>query len=363
MLSVGPVFELINGFRRSKVLFTAVSLGIFDVLAGSETGLPAKELLRSLDTRAHSSRSEEGLERLLKGCASLKLLEPIVQTNRPILYRLTSMSRQYLTSQSPESMVGYIRHSNDVLYPLWSRLDASVLSGEACWTESFGRQNKDIFSSIYEGEGGVERFTQAMDAVATVAASHILQAVDLSWIRCMADLGGSSGALSAAFCERIPHLKSVVIELPHVIPIGQRLLARSNVSESIKARIHFSSGDFFASPEALPRDIDGIPINAYLLSRILHDWRDPLCLDLLRHLYTLLPSSIPSGVVICEMLLNDDGIGPVNANMQDLNMLAQTDGKERSLSEMRNLLEIAGFQRIEGYKTGSLLDVVVAYKT
>ena len=61
-----PVIELIESFRRSKAMFAAVSLGIFDVLERA----PA-----NLTTLATELRVQpEPLERLLDACVGLKLL-------------------------------------------------------------------------------------------------------------------------------------------------------------------------------------------------------------------------------------------------------------------------------------------------
>jgi hypothetical protein len=56
-----------------------------------------------------------------------------------------------------------------------------------------------------------------------------------------------------------------------------------------------------------------------LLSRILHDWDADRCGRLLRLAHGLLR---PGGaVLVCEMLLQPDRLGPVPVLMQDLNML------------------------------------------
>jgi acetylserotonin N-methyltransferase len=48
--------------------------------------------------------------------------------------------------------------------------------------------------------------------------------------------------------------------------------------------------------------------------------------------------------------------------MQSLNMLICTEGKERSLAEYRELLTRAGFQTVEGKRTGTPIDAVLARK-
>ena len=46
--------------------------------------------------------------------------------------------------------------------------------------------------------------------------------------------------------------------------------------------------------------------------------------------------------------------------MQSLNMLICTEGRERSLPEYRALLEAAGFRRVQGARTGTPLDAILA---
>ena len=48
--------------------------------------------------------------------------------------------------------------------------------------------------------------------------------------------------------------------------------------------------------------------------------------------------------------------------MQNLNMLTCTEGKERTVTEYRCLLEQAGFSQVAAAKTRSPLDAVLATK-
>jgi len=61
-------------------------------------------------------------------------------------------------------------------------------------------------------------------------------------------------------------------------------------------------------------------------------------------------------------MLHDDKSGPVSAQLQSLNMLVCTEGKERSLEEYRQLLEAAGFRDIQGSITQRPLDAIFALK-
>lgn len=60
--------------------------------------------------------------------------------------------------------------------------------------------------------------------------------------------------------------------------------------------------------------------------------------------------------------MDESGTSPPEVLLQSLNMLAQTHGRERKLSEYCHLLETAGFKRIKAKKTGTYLDAVIAFK-
>ena len=117
-------------------------------------------------------------------------------------------------------------------------------------------------------------------------------------------------------------------------------------------RIELTAGDFFVDvlPEA----------DLYALGRILHDWTESKILHLLRRIFDRLPTG--GGLLIAEKLLDDDKRGPRWAQMQNLNMLTCTEGKERTLSEYEALLEQAGFSQVTAAKTPSPLDAVLAVK-
>jgi len=67
-------------------------------------------------------------------------------------------------------------------------------------------------------------------------------------------------------------------------------------------------------------------------------------------------------VLIAEKLLEEDKRGPLWAQMQNLNMLTCTEGKERTLSEYEALLRETGFAEVFGCRTSSPLDAVLAIK-
>jgi acetylserotonin N-methyltransferase len=98
----------------------------------------------------------------------------------------------------------------------------------------------------------------------------------------------------------------------------------------------------------------------YSLGRILHDWSEDKIRLLLRKIGEALPPG--GGLLIAEKLLDEDKSGPTPAQMQSLNMLICTEGKERTLSEYTTLLREAGFASVEARRTGTPLDAILAIK-
>jgi acetylserotonin N-methyltransferase len=329
-----PIIDLIEAFRRSKTMFAAVSLGIFDRLHQEPAG--AARLAGEFGVHA------DALERLLDGCAAIGLLD-----KQDATYRITPAAECYLCNDSVYSLDGYIRYSDEVLYPMWGHLADALKEGTPRWKQVFGVDGP-IFNSFFRSEDAARGFMRAMHGFGMNVSPIAVAAFDLSGFRQMADLGGGTGHLAIAACERYPQLHGVVFDLPPVLPMAREMTGRSEARE----RLSVVQGDFFTGelPEA----------DLYSLGRILHDWTDEKCGLLLRKIADRLPSG--GALLIMEKLLAEDGVGPVSANMQSLNMLIVTEGKERSLGEYTRLLRAAGFAEATGHKTGAWLDVVLARK-
>ena len=329
-----PVIELIESFRRSKAMFAAVSLGIFDVLERA----PA-----NLTTLATELRVQpEPLERLLDACVGLKLLR-----RNGAVYENEPLASTYLCRTSERALTGYILYSNDVLFPLWSHLEDAVREGTPRWKQAFDIEG-GIFDHFFRTDEAKQTFIQGMHGVGLLSSPKVVEAFDLSRFRRLADLGGATGHLAVAACERYPHLHAIVFDLPQVVETA-RAQARKSAASS---RIDVVAGDFFHDelPEA----------DLFAMSRILHDWSEDKIHPLLTKICQRLPPD--GGLLLGEKLLHEDKAAPTSALLQSLNMLVCTEGKERTLGEYRRLLENAGFRDVQGKFTGSPLDAVLAIK-
>ena len=324
-----PVVDLIEAFRRSKTMFAAVEMGIFDRIAGG-TKTP-RELA--------GDGSVETMARFLDACVSLGFLE-----KKGDQYANTDLTSAYLCRNSPHTMAGYIGYSNRVLYPMWGHLEDAVKEGTHRWKQTFGLQGGSLFSHFYRTDEDRREFLLGMHGFGVLISPAVVAAFDLSHFRRMVDLGGGTGHLAMAAGGLYTEMSVAVFDLPGAVECAREFTAGS--------RVELLGGDFFSDP--LPA------ADLYALGRILHDWSEEKIRLLLGRIYTSLPAG--GGLLIAEKLLREDLSGPVHAHMQSLNMLVCTEGRERSFSQYADLLKEAGFSEMEGRVTGVGLDAVLARK-
>lgn len=329
-----PVIDLIEAFRRSKTMFAAVSLGIFDRL--HEAPATASALAAALGTHA------EATARLLDGCAALGFV-----TKQDGVYANTPVATHYLCGESPHTLRGYVRYSDAALYPMWAHLDDAVREGSHRWRQTFGLDGA-LFGHFFRTADAMRDFLLGMHGFGMLTSPAVVAAFDLSSFRRLVDLGGATGHLAIAACERYPDLRATVFELPAVVPSAQEQVSRS----AARDRIEVAAGDFFQ--DELP-DAD-----LFALGQVLHDWTETKIASLLGRICGRLPTG--GGLLIAERLLQDDGAGPVPAIVQSLNMLVCTEGRERTPGEYEALLRAGGFCEVGFRRTGTPRDAVLARK-
>ena len=327
------VLDLLEAFRRSKTMFAAVELGVFDFLK-------SPKLLDQITAELRCDRI--ALMTLLDSCVSLGLLAKIEEQ-----YVNTPVAETYLTQDSPRRMTGYIHYSNRVMWKMWANLEDAVREGSHRWKQTFDFDGP-IFSHFFRTDFAMQEFLMGMHGFGMITSPHIVNAFDLSRFKFMADLGGATGHLVIAACQRYSQLRGIVFDLPHALELAKSMVAKSGVSE----RLEVLGGDFFH---------DDLPTaDLYALGRIVHDWSEPKIRTLLERIYKALPSG--GGLLIGEKILWEDRTGPRWALMQSLNMIVCTEGRERTLSEYASLLSDAGFGSVDGVRTSVPLDAILAIK-
>lgn len=144
------------------------------------------------------------------------------------------------------------------------------------------------------------------------------------------DVGGGNGHVEVTVLPQIPSdINFIIQDLPANQEPARALIEQHSAHE----RISFQPHDFFR-PQ--PTDLHPPP-KAYLLSRVLHDWRDDECMTILRQ---LVPAMETHGtrLWLCERVLPDrTGQMPNHVEQQlraaDLLMFKLYGGSERTLAD------------------------------
>ncbi|XP_034505567.1 acetylserotonin O-methyltransferase [Ailuropoda melanoleuca] len=330
--------EYSNGFMVSQVLFAACELGVFDLLAEAPEPLGAVTVAAQLGTSSH------GTELLLDTCVSLKLLQ--VETRRgKASYQNTELSSTYLVRASPKCQGNMLRYLARTTYLCWGHLAQAVRDGKNQYQEAFGVPSDELFTAIYRSEGERRLFMRALQDVWSVSGRRVLAAFDLSPFPVICDVGGCSGALAKECTSLYPGCWVTVFDIPEVVQT-----VKTHFSFSEEGRISFCEGDFFKDP--LPE------ADLYILARVLHDWTDARCSHLLARIHRACKPG--GGVLVIESLLDADGRGPLTTQLYSLNMLVQTEGRERTPAQYLGLLAAAGFQDFQCRRTGGIYDAILA---
>lgn len=141
------------------------------------------------------------------------------------------------------------------------------------------------------------------------------------------DLGGGNGLLLGRVLQRVPGLRGVLFDLPHVV--ASNSLAAAGVAD----RVEVVGGDLFVGELPTGGDL-------YVLASVLHDWDDAQAEQLLTRVRAVMGPG--SRLVLFESVLTS-GPEPDLGKQVDLHMLVLFGARERTAGDWRALLERAGF--------------------
>uniref|UniRef100_A0A3Q1FMG4 Acetylserotonin O-methyltransferase n=1 Tax=Acanthochromis polyacanthus TaxID=80966 RepID=A0A3Q1FMG4_9TELE len=303
------LLEYFNGFRVSKVIFSACELGVFDLLLRSQEPLSAQHVAQELKT------SVDGMERLLDALVGIEILE-VEKTGKKI-------PRRKLRTVCCCCREG--KNQNE---------------------KTFGLPSEEVFQAIYRSEEEMLKFMGLMNSSWVLDGHDIVTAFNLSCFQNIIDLGGCTGALAREMAKAYPSSSVTVFDLPQVVETAQKHFSQENDN------VLFQTGDFF-SGELPAADL-------YVLARIIHDWPEEKCVTLLKKIYDACRPG--GGVLLVEAMLFENRRGPVMAQIFSLNMLVQTEGRERPPSEYTNMLKKTGFQNVQVCRTGKSYDAILAVR-
>jgi predicted transcriptional regulator len=301
--------ELITAFQKSRILLTAYELDVFTFIGEKSYNSEAIAKALNLDKNA--------TERLLNALVALKLLEKKNET-----YSNSKDSLMYLSKNSPAYQDG-LMHSNH-LWNTWSHLTDVVKTGIVAHKGEINER----------GEEWLEAFIHAMHDRGKKQAPAQIAKIDLQNIESILDVGGGSGCFCMEFINRKPGLKTVIFDLPNVIPISKKIVD----NEGFSGKIEHYSGDY--TSDELPKGFDLV-----FLSAIIHSNSSETNQELVKKCYNSLHTN--GKIVIQDWIMNDAKTEPVQGAIFSINMLVGVEGGDcYSENEVSTWMRNAGFTDI-----------------
>ncbi|MCP5143757.1 MAG: ubiquinone/menaquinone biosynthesis protein [Gammaproteobacteria bacterium] len=307
---------------RLPIVTVADAVGLFSVLAAR--AMTTDELAVELDVNGRALQIHLGV------LAAMGFVE-----RRLGRWRATAATRTWMIPEAT-GYCGPVMHFFVESQPLHAQLLSTLKTGA---------RSGEHRSSADEWEAGemsaelAQRITAYMNAHSQASARAVARQPVFGELGNMLDVGGGSGIFSIEVAKAWPTLKSTIMDIDVVGEEAARYVEKAGVAD----RVTTLGINMFEQP--WPQGYD-----AHFLSNIFHDWSDDSCRMLARKSFDALPSG--GRILLHEMLVDDDGCGPLATTSFSLLMLLSTKGRQYTLRELQAFLESAGFVDVEATQTG-----------
>jgi SAM-dependent methyltransferase len=292
------IMQIGLGFWASKVLLSAVEMGVFTELAKGPEEFSA--LAGRLGLHPRSARD------FLDALMALGFLH---RSNGS--YSNTPDTDFFLDRNKPTYIGGGLEMANARLYGFWNHLTEALRTGRP-QNETKADGNSSPFATLYADPARLEKFLAAMSALSHNANLAIAKKVPWKNYATYADVGTAQGDLAVQIALANPHLTGIGFDLAEVGPVFEKYAEANGVS----ARVRFEAGDFFTG--ALPK------VDVITMGHILHDWDLKDKKVLVRKAYDALN---PGGALVAyDAIIDDDRSKNAFGLMMSLNMLIETPG-------------------------------------
>jgi len=295
--SPDQILQVGLGFWASKVLLSAVEMGLFTELA---RGAADRETLGGR-LGLHPRSAHDFLDALV----ALGFLQ-----RRDGMYSNTPATDLFLDKNKSSYIGGLFEMANHRLYGFWGHLTEALRTGKPQNEARSG--GTPVFETLYADPARLREFLKAMSGISRSTALAIAAKFPWSNYRTFVDVGTAQGDTAAQVALAHPYLLGTGFDLPEVGPIFEEYVTGLNLSE----RLRFEAGSFFDVP--LPK------ADVVIMGHILHDWD----LDTKKMLVGKAYDAVPSGgaLIVFESIIDDDRSRNAFGLMMSLNMLIETPG-------------------------------------
>lgn len=217
--STDDVFDLMNANITATALNTALELGLFWLL--DEQPLDLNEIARVLDipiNRCHYWLQLLKFSGLLELSSAGYIPSPTAKTS-------------ILQTYSQETWAFLAREQCDRFLAL-NNLPQNIHEPGSTWAVQ-GLIPPDYFAQISQDPDRARRFTRMLYEIHLPFAEVVADALDVSGVDKLMDLGGGSGVVSLALLRRYPQLTAVVVDIPNVCIAGREIAHENSMEDRI----------------------------------------------------------------------------------------------------------------------------------
>lgn len=326
------LYHLAIGHYFSAALRAVGRLGVADHLADAPRS--AEDLARLTSTQA------DALRRVLRLLATAGVFEE----RDDGAFALTALG-ECLRSGVPGSARAMVMlFAGERIQEAWGDLEYCLRTGDPVFRQ---RGLDGPFSDPGRLPEEQAAFDAAMADLTRLVAVAVAAAYDFSRARTVVDVGGGNGALLIGILKAHPHLRGTVLDLPSAAARARAQIAEQDLADRAEA----AAGDFF---KEVPADAD-----IYLMKHVLHDWNDERAAAILTSCRRAMG---PAGrLLVVEGVYPprvDQSLASRGAAANDVNMLVNTGGRQRSEAEFRALYRSAGFRLERIFPTTARVSVI-----
>jgi hypothetical protein len=306
----------------AKHLFIANEIGLFDQLANGSTNLD--------DLAQRTDIASTRLRIIADAMVSLGFLE-----RHGDAYRNSPVAAAFLCDGTTADMRPFLRFWNHLSYPMWTKLEDAVRTGEAQTTLNLSDDLQRIFS-------------EGVQAIQAVPSQALPGAYDFARHNRMLDIGGGTGSWLSAVLDQYGDLQGTLFELPSAAAVARRNLSAVRAAE----RLEVIDGDFFT--DTLPEGHDVV-----LIANVMHLFSPESNQALLRSAR----QSVPDGarLLLADFWTDETHTDPPFAALMAAEFLMFTgEGDVYSEQEAHAWLEETGWRAVEHKPLAGPQSLIVA---